>query len=350
MVRLRTVATLVAAMFLASCGGGSNSPPPAPPVPPPSADALQRFDSLWNDFDANYSFFQLKNFDWDDSRDRFRQQLTASSSDQELFDALSAMLLELEYGHVRHEAPLGTSAYTGWYDQYPDNFDETVVTATYLGQSAMMSPQANLLYGLLEADIGYVRIHSLGGSGHGPDTDMILADLAGVAGLVIDLRHNGGGNDRNGEAIAARFADRNRVYRGVRFRNGPNHGDFGALIEASISPGGSQSFQGPVAVLTNRRTFSSAESLVLAFDALPQSFSVGDFTGGGSANPAQRSLGNGWTYTVSQWVEFRPDGTTFEGVGIEPDIRVDISDLDAAMQRDTILDAAVAELRNRLAP
>ena len=97
-------------------------------------------------------------------------------------------------------------------------------------------------------------------------------------------------------------------------------------------------------MLTNRRVFSSAESLVLAFDVIPTTFTVGDFTGGGSANPDAKTLSNGWEYTVSRWVEFRVDGTTFEGVGIEPDVRVDISAQDAADMRDTIIDAAIEEL------
>jgi len=214
----------------------------------------------------------------------------------------------------------------------------------------MMSPQSNILYGLIDSDIGYVRVQSLGGSGHGEDIDLILGQLAGISSLIIDLRSNGGGNDQNGEAIAARFTDTARLYRHVRFRDGPNHDDFGPFLDSFISPGGTESFSGPVAVLTNRRTFSSAESLLLAFKTLPNIVAFGDFTGGGSANPAQRSLSNGWTYTVSQWIEFRTDGSTFEGFGIEPDVRVDIDSIDAAALRDTIMDVAIADLRDRTAP
>ena len=90
--------------------------------------------------------------------------------------------------------------------------------------------------------------------------------------------------------------------------------------------------------------------MLLAFAVLPNVVSVGDFTGGGSANPAQRTLANGWQYTVSRWIEFLPDGSTFEGVGIEPDIRVDISLTDAAALRDTILETAISNLRARIAP
>jgi C-terminal processing protease CtpA/Prc len=165
---------------------------------------------------------------------------------------------------------------------------------------------------------------------------------------VIDLRSNGGGNDQNGAAIAGRFADATRLYRRNRFRDGPGHGDLGPFIDSFIAPAGAQSFTGPVAILTNRRTLSSAESLVLAFQTLPNATSFGDFTGGASANPEQKRLANGWAYTVSRWIEYRPDGTTFEGIGIEPDVRVDISTADQAALRDTILDTAIADLRARL--
>lgn len=211
-----------------------------------------------------------------------------------------------------------------------------------------MSPQSNMLFGQVDTDIGYLWVHSLGGTGHGSDIDFILGQLAGLRGLFIDLRSNGGGNDQNGEAIAARFADMTRLYRRVRFRDGPSHSDFGPFIDDFIVPVGAESFLGPVAVLTNRSTLSSAESLVLAFAVLPNASLFGDFTGGGSANPEQRQLANGWSYTVSRWIEYRPDGTTFEGIGIEPDVRTDISAADAAALRDTILDAAISDLRSRL--
>ena len=346
--RKLVIFTVLAGILVAACGGGSSSPP-APP-PPPTATALDLFDALWSDFDASYSFFDLKGIDWNDSRTRFRAQLSPASTDSELFDVLAAMLLELEDAHVRLDTPIGTSAYTGWFDRFPANFDESIVTATYLGSSSAMSPQVNLLFGQIDADIGYLRVHSLVGSGHGEDIDFILDQLGGIRALIVDLRSNGGGNDQNGEAVAARFADMTRLYRRVRFRNGPNHGDFGPFMDSFISPGGAQSFGGPVAVLTNRGTISSAESLVLAFAVLPNVVSVGDFTGGGSGNPAQRTLANGWQYTVSRWIEFRPDDTTFEGVGLEPDIRVDISPADAAALRDTIVDTAITSLRGSIPP
>ena len=85
-----------------------------------------------------------------------------------------------------------------------------------------------------------------------------------------------------------------------------------------LEPTGKRQFLGPVAVLTNRRTFSAAESFVLAMRTLPQVTLVGDTTGGGSGNPLFREMPNGWSLSVSRWLERAPDGTTHEGRGIGP--------------------------------
>lgn len=169
--RKLVISIALSGFLTAACGAGSTGSP-VPPIAPTSS-ALDLFDALWSDFDASYSFFDLKGIDWDDSRTRFRSRLSSTSSDTELFNVLSGMLLELEDAHVRLDTPIGDSVYTGWFDQFPANYDESVVTATYLGTNAMMSPQVNMLFGEIDADVGYLRVHSLGGSGHGADIDFV---------------------------------------------------------------------------------------------------------------------------------------------------------------------------------
>ena len=94
----RRIDNFVCTMTLGFCGllavacGGSSSGP----VAAPTTSALGLFDTVWNDFDASYSFFDLKGIDWNDSRTTFLSQLTSTSTDAQLFTVLSNMLLELE--------------------------------------------------------------------------------------------------------------------------------------------------------------------------------------------------------------------------------------------------------------
>lgn len=312
----------------------------------PTLDPGTNFEVLWGDFDRLYSFFVVKDVDWDDSYQRFRPRITSTTAPRDLFDTLSEMLLELEDGHVRLETPLGRSHYTGWFDRFPPNFDSALV-ARRLDAPLRASASGRIRYGTLTPDIGYVHVPSFGGTGWADDIDAVLTDLAGVTALVFDVRDNTGGNDLNGRAIAGRFADRERLFRRVQFREGENHSDFTELIDDFVSPAGDVHFPHPVALLTNRRVFSSAESFVLAMRVLPNVITAGDTTGGGSANPEERDLPNGWTFFVSRWLVWTPEGTTFEGVGLSPEFPVWITDEDAAQGVDTILELAIAELERR---
>ena len=159
--------------------------------------------------------------------------------------------------------------------------------------------------------------------------------------LIVDVRDNGGGQYKLAASIAGRFADRTRTFGYVRYRNGPGHGDFTNYIAETVSPAGPRQFTGSVYVLTNRRDFSSAEDFVLAMRVLPTVTVVGDTTGGASGGPIVRELPNGWTYQLSEWIEYTPDREMFEGVGLAPKVVVKATRTDSDRSIDASLSRAI---------
>ena len=135
----------------------------------------------------------------------------------------------------------------------------------------------------------------------------------------------------------------------IRTDDGIEHRSFTDPEDDFIEPLVDTPFLSPVAVLTNRRVLNAAESFVLAMRTLPHVITVGDTTGGGSGNPDERTLPNGWTFALSRWIEFTPDGATFEGVGLAPDFPTWITSEDRERGVDTILELAVTQLRARIA-
>ena len=285
----------------------------------PGNGPTENFEFVWEEVDRHYSFFQLKELDWAEIGDYYRQFLTPSPSSQEFFFILSEMLGRLQDGHVALQSPFGTSRYTGWYSLYRHNFDFDVIWNQYLTDPTMSS-SGRFYSGWLGQEIGYVYVPSFEGSGWIGGIEGVLDSLKGTQALVLDIRDNSGGSDSNSEKLAGRVTAERRLYRRIQYRNGPDHGDFSRPEDDYLEPVGRNRFTGPVAVLTNRRTFSAAESFVLAMRATPNVTVVGDVTGGGSGNPIQREMPNGWTFTISRWIEWAPDGTTHEGVGLEPDL------------------------------
>ncbi|MEO1655661.1 MAG: hypothetical protein AAFU64_19110, partial [Bacteroidota bacterium] len=66
---------------------------------------LFNFDMLWQTFQENYAFFDLRDVDWRQSREKYRPLITSNTSDLELFHLFTKMLDELQDSHVSLDLP-----------------------------------------------------------------------------------------------------------------------------------------------------------------------------------------------------------------------------------------------------
>jgi len=287
--------------------------------PDPSTDRGALFDEFWSEFDRHYAFFELKQIDWNGVRELYRPQAVAATSDGAFADVLGRMIDTLDDVHVSLSA--GNSRYQSGdaATARTTNFAEATVFFNYV-LNAKTTPSGRMRYGAYNG-VGYVRIASFTGDGWGNEIDIVLRALGDVPALIIDVRDNGGGNDANGRAIAARFTTERRPYSYVRYRNGPAHSDFTPLFAGELEPAGVH-FTGRVFLLMNRLDFSAAEHFALMIRSIPGTVLLGDTTGGASGNPLKRELANGWVYQLSESITYDLDHRMFETVGIAPDVVV----------------------------
>lgn len=310
--------------------------------PPPSTDRASIFDDVWQEFDLHYSFFQLKGIDWNAVGARHRPAALAATSDQAFAAELAAMFAELKDPHVTLTALGKTTRYLAPYDTMPSRYNEHATMTRYVQSAATTAAGAgHIRYGMASGGAGYIRIATFGGADWASEIDEALGALGSATSIIIDIRGNGGGNRNVASDIAGRFMDRSRTYGYLRYRNGKNHGDFTDYVTETVAPQGSHRFSGPVYILTNRGDFSSAEDFVLAMRVRPQTTIVGDTTGGASGGPIVRELPNGWTYEVSQWIEYTTDKKTFEGMGLAPDVVVKPTAATFAAGHDAAMDQAL---------
>ena len=326
-------------------------PPPAPPTGPSAPEAA--FEELWRLYADNYALFGVKRVDWDAVYDVYRPRVTAATTDEELW-AVSAEMLDLlndvhvslrDDGAGRHHRSGGRSIGAGPFDD--GRFDLGVVERAYLRGGLTSLLDGDLRYGWLADSVGYLRLERFGD----PDASAEAADeaaraLAGARAVVVDVRHNGGGSDRAGRAIASRFADEERVYMRVAPRRLDLPGlTLAAPIEWRLRPSGPAAFTAPVAVLTDTRTISAAENFVLAMRTLPHARVIGATTAGAMADSPPLPLSNGWVATVPVNVFRDAAGVCYEGLGIAPDLYVENEPEDVRRGRDAALELALAFLR-----
>lgn len=314
------------------------------------------YDEAWADIDAHYAFFDVFHIDWAQAR---LENAPTSSSEAGIRTAICGLVNAMRSHHGGLFTPAGTC---GYYEgpTYASSFHQdlverslTDVRVTQSGrvQYARLDIQAlnaGSTPGLALANIGYIRIESFEGSGWGgADMDEALTTLGHAAGIVIDVRGNSGGSEDIAASIAARFADRTRLYRYGVFRNGPAHDAFAAAKAFSLSPAGVR-FSGPVAVVTDRRDHSATENFVEMMRVLPEVETVGDTTAGTASNPLRLPLSNGWTLQIPQSIETTPDGFIVEGRGLPPTWAVFLDPSDVSRGVDTVLREAAVQILTRL--
>jgi hypothetical protein len=314
--------------------------------PDPDADPYTVFNILWEEIDRYYPFFDVKDIDWEEVRHSYAQMVHNDMTGQDLFRELSAMVNEMRDGHLNIFTPYGTSSYTGWYDGAPTNFSKRVIEEYYVRESRSFTANGIIMYGRYR-DVGYIHISTFSGTDSWPrNIDSVLKELSDTEGLILDIRDNSGGNSANSRYIASRFADREHTYSFSQYRSGPGHDEFTDLQSHVISPAGTV-YTKPVALLTNRRCYSAAEDFVLAMKMFSTVVQIGDKTGGGFGNPVFRELPNGWIYRIPVWRQFTNAMENLEDIGIEPHIRIDITEADIRAGRDTIMERAYETLISR---
>lgn len=311
-------------------------------IPQYADDPRGNFDALWRTLDEHYCFFKEKGVDWDEVYSRYSPKISDQMTSEELFEVCAEMLDELRDGHTNLSSSFNTSYYRKWWSDYPQNFDARIIEEYYFNFNYRQTGM--IIYGILPENIGYMRIPSMSGGIGNSNLDHILYYLKTCDGLVIDLRDNGGGNMTNVETIVARFITERILAGYISHKKGPGHDDFSEPYAYYIDPAeeGRIMWGKPVAILTNRSTFSAANNLVSIMKLLPEVRIVGATTGGGSGMPFSSELPNGWGIRFSAAPVLDALGQTTE-FGIEPSegCHVDLDPQVALNGQDTMLDFAI---------
>ena len=218
------------------------------------------FEALWTILDEHYCFFKEKGVDWNDVHDRYAAKVSNKMTQQELFDVCADMLNELRDGHTNLIASFNTSYYRKWWSDYPQNYSARLIEEHYLNFN--YRTVGGIDYAILPENIGYMRYGSFANPIGEGNLDHILAYFNVCAGLIIDVRDNGGGMLTNVETIVRRFITERMLAGYISHKTGPGHDAFSTPYAYYYDPAekGRIMWGKPVVVLASRGTFSGANN------------------------------------------------------------------------------------------
>lgn len=213
----------------------------------------------------------------------------------------------------------------------PESFEVTLTRAEI--------PTESVTYQMLEDDIAYIAISEFI-SGTGSDFAKALrqAEDAGAKGLIIDIRDNGGGLVSEAVDVADKLMDR------------------GIIVSTLDHYGRTDSYKAEAGrteldyvILVNGNSASASEILCAGVQDNGEGVIIGTQTFGKGIiqNVSTMSDGSAIKYTELQYLS--PNGTKIHGVGITPDIIIDLTeecyDEYGLLQDDVQLTRAIEYIR-----
>jgi len=212
----------------------------------------------------------------------------------------------------------------------PAQFDVSVVRAAITVPSVESE--------ILDDNIAYIQLFTFGADSS-TELHSALEDILAQnpAGLILDLRNNGGGFLNTAVEISSEF-----MSEGVALYE--QYGD--GTRDSYNLQGGGLAIDIPMVVLVNGGTASASEILAGAIQDYGRAQLVGETTFGKGSVQISRNLSSNQgalRITIAHWLT--PNERQIDGIGLEPDVVVPLTDEDIQAQRDPQLDRAV-ELLN----
>ena len=171
-------------------------------------------------------------------------------------------------------------------------------------------------YEILDGNIGYVMVYDfLGDAVKGFRTALDAFQAANVTGMIIDLRNNGGGLLDASVEMADMILPEGTVV-SVRDKNGAE--------EAFTIDG--EYYDVPMVVLVNGYSASASEILSGAIRDTGEGTLVGTRTFGKGVVQSVIDFPDGSGLKVTTARYFTPSGECIHGVGIEPDVEVELDE------------------------
>jgi Peptidase family S41/Tricorn protease C1 domain len=307
----------------------------------------KEFDWLWEWMDCRYSYFFLKkNVNWESLKAEYRPQAVDAKSIEDFVKVLQRLLAPLKDLHIWIETPAGA---IGTFRSAATGNRNLKVTMALLEQPETCGPFA--IVGKTKGeDFGYVLITRQSSASAKTVAQAVQAiqRLKDAPGFIVDLREANGGSEPLALEIARQFCGKDAVYAKSKYRVGsPNHDDFGPTHDRVIKAT-DKAYRGPIICLQGRRCVSSGEGFLQMMKCLPNVTTVGQPSRGASGNPLAIDLPRlDVTVYVPSWVDMMPDGSIFEGVGIKPDVEINLLP-EAYQNEDPTLAKALVLLRERV--
>lgn len=330
-------------------------------------DLMHNFEVLSSTFEDHYAYFEERNIDWPKTYERYKSQMEDVDSAPQLYNLIDNMLSTFDDGHITLSAPDSIVSLAQELiidkttDSNPTNlkkysrFEVADAVAEHYFKTIQSRKSGLIKWGILDGNIGYLQLNQMMGFADYIPNDTLdvydywrkyfeigeskssiehgiselkgfnsiikeaMSDLSKTSSIIIDLRFNSGGKDELGLALLEYFNSNEQV---VFCKFAVAGTDFTPknCIKLKSKP---EYYDRPVSLLISDASASATEILVLAGKSLNNITTIGGTTNGVFSDMLDKTLPNGWEFSLSNEIYHDLQGNSYEGKGIEPQIIIE---------------------------
>jgi carboxyl-terminal processing protease len=276
----------------------------------------------------------IKFQDIEEKRLKFSKILTPPYNERNRKGNITGAILEKIYGLS------DTLVAIEYVDEEEDSYLKKIIRETRKGKMEFDDKLPPFFVefdsNILEENIGYVRFNAFMPPVHNKFKDTIKS-MGDITGLIIDIRGNHGGFFDIRKAVAETLVNDQVLFWRYQGKD--------KLTEVYLEPVDC-AYEGPVVVLVDYLSVSSAEEFSGGLKAIKRATIIGQQTPGVVVTANLEKLPNGATFMYPKAWTITADGTVLEGHGVIPDIEIALDRNELLQGKDSQLEVAVRFLKN----
>ena len=285
---------------------------------------LHRFEQAWRLVKDYYYDLDYRGVNWNEVGERYRRLVAAASSWKEVYELLDDMYAELGDDHSRiisppeaQQALRGALCYSLPFPvPEEDTSEEEAEWQKEVASEESSDYEWDSFKYNLKDNIGYLRLPNLIDEAIAEDVKKAVKDFdkQGVKGYILDLRGNPGGLALTMAEVAGVFM------RGLPWRIVTR--TKGVMPQPTIPFWGKPLTEKPLIVLIDKGVNSAAEGLAGALKQAGRATLIGERTAGNTEVIIPYCFPDGGVAMLASGVLAPFNGPTWEGRGVEPDIKI----------------------------
>ncbi len=327
-------------------------------------DPLYNFEVFADSYKNHYAFFELNGLNWDSLYKKSKDKINSNTTEVELYLVLQEIIDSLKDNHGSIEPTEevyeladeqnAIEAENEGQKEYGD-FEIAGLVADYYLKENLTKNSWLINWGKMENDIGYIQIKTMflyadltlsdslvkkNGfvstymdafnelsfeqqierevAGIKSFMDVIMEDLKETRFIIIDVRFNGGGQDVVALEVLRRF---NKNKKQIASKKAIHNDGFTKKTPIYLEPADNP-YTKPVYLLTSQQSASATDMLALSSMELNQFKRIGSHTNGAISDALQKTLPNGWHFSLSNEIYTDNNDKFYENIGIPVDFEL----------------------------